>query len=178
MLSGDNIKTAETIAWALGIDSVIGEASPKRKVEVIRELKSKGDYVAMVGDGINDAPSLAEAHIGIALATGTDIAIEAADVALVRGDLSSVVQYFELSKSIRTIIKQNLVWAFLYNLLLIPIAAGLLFLIFKNESVPSIFSWALGESGFLNPILASVAMALSSVSVVSNSLRLRNWGSK
>lgn len=178
MLSGDNTQTAETIGRALGIDSVIGEASPKRKVEVIRELKSKGDYVAMVGDGINDAPSLAEAHIGIALATGTDIAIEAADVALVRGDLSNVVQYFELSKSIRTIIKQNLVWAFLYNLLLIPIAAGLLFLVFKNGSVPSIFSWALGESGFLNPILASVAMALSSVSVVSNSLRLRNWGSK
>ena len=132
----------------------------------------------MVWDGNNDAPSLAEAHVGIALATGTDIAIEAADVALVRGDLNNVVQYFQLSKSIRTTIKQNLIWAFLYNLLLIPIAAGLLFIVFREGNVPNSFNWALGVDGFLNPILASFAMALSSVSVVSNSLRLRNWSKK
>ena len=178
MLSGDNKMAAESVGGGLGIDLVISESSPARKIEFIKSLKDSGDYVAMVGDGINDAPSLAEAHVGIALATGTDIAIEAADVALVRGDLNNVVQYFQLSKSIRTTIKQNLIWAFLYNLLLIPIAAGLLFIVFREGNVPNSFNWALGVDGFLNPILASFAMALSSVSVVSNSLRLRNWSKK
>lgn len=158
MLTGDNKRTAEYIAAQVGIDEVIAEVLPQDKANKIKELQEKGQRVAMVGDGINDAPALAQADVGIAMATGTDIAIESASITLLRGDFSKVLQAIKLSKFTLTAIKQNLFWAFAYNIVGIPLAAGLLY--------P--FGGLL-----LNPIFAGLAMALSSVSVVANSLRLK-----
>jgi Cu+-exporting ATPase len=158
MLSGDRRATAETIAKQVGIDDVIAEVLPDGKVDAIKSLQRDGRRVAMAGDGLNDAPALAQADVGMAMASGTDIAAEAAAVTLMRNDLASVEQAIVLARKTMTTMKQNLFWAFVYNVVGIPIAAGVLYPAFGI---------------LLSPILASAAMAFSSVSVVSNSLRLR-----
>ncbi|MHB1005178.1 MAG: heavy metal translocating P-type ATPase [Chloroflexota bacterium] len=173
MLTGDNQRTAAAIAREAGVDRVVAEVLPEDKANVVKKLQAEGRKVAMVGDGINDAPALAQADVGIAIGTGTDVAMEAADVTLIRGDLMGVVTAIDLSKRTMRTIRQNLFWAFAYNVALIPIAAGILFVVFGQAGTPEWLRPVLGEHGFLNPMLAGAAMALSSVTVVSNSLRLR-----
>lgn len=158
MLTGDNNNTAEYISKQAGIDRVFSEVLPAQKAEIIKQLQDSGEIVAMLGDGVNDAPALAQADVGIAMGTGTDVAIESASITLLNGDFSKVLKAVKLSKITLRIIKQNLFWAFAYNILGIPLAAGL-------------FYPFLGI--LLNPIFAGAAMALSSVSVVANSLRLK-----
>ena len=173
MLTGDNCRTAEAIARELGVDRVVAEVRPEDKVAEVKRLQAEGKRVGMVGDGINDAPALAQADVGIAIGTGTDVAMEASDLALISGDVRGVARAIMLSKATVRNIKQNLFWAFAYNVALIPVAAGVLYPLFTEGSVPEILRPVLGEYGFLNPILAAGAMALSSVTVVSNALRLR-----
>ena len=174
MLSGDNNQVAQAVGKSLDIDRVIADVLPQHKADVVKQLQQEGKVVAMVGDGINDAPALTQADIGIAMGTGTDVAMESADITLVRGDLKGVLTAFNLSRGAIRTIKQNLFWAFFYNVALIPVAAGVLYPLFSElGGVPSALDFFFGDLGFLNPVLAALAMAFSSVTVVSNSLRLR-----
>ncbi len=158
MLTGDDEKAAKYIASLVGIDDVVAHVLPQDKLEKIKELQSQGRVVAMAGDGVNDAPALAQADVGIAMGTGTDVAIESAGITLLGGDISKLVKAIKLSKITMRGIKQNLFWAFIYNIVGIPLAAGALY---------PVFGW------LLNPVFAGFAMAMSSVSVVSNSLRIK-----
>jgi P-type Cu+ transporter len=158
MVTGDSATTAAAVARALGLDDVIAEVQPADKAAVVQRLQAEGHVVAMAGDGVNDAPALAQANVGIAMGTGTDVAMESADVTLVKGDLRGIVRARRLSRATMRNIRQNLVWAFLYNALGVPIAAGVLYPVFGV---------------LLSPMIASAAMSLSSVSVIANALRLR-----
>jgi Cu+-exporting ATPase len=177
MLTGDNASTAYTIARQVGIERVEAEVLPHNKAEIVRNLQREGRVVAMVGDGINDSPALAQANVGMAIGGGADIAAESADITLMRGDVGSVATAIALSRQTLRTIKQNLFWAFFYNILLIPVAAGVLYPVFHAlGGVPSSLEFFFGTQGFLNPVLAALAMAFSSVTVISNSLRLRGSG--
>jgi P-type Cu+ transporter len=158
MLTGDNERSAEAVAHELGIDETVAEMLPQQKGELVKKLRAEGRIVAMAGDGINDAPALALANVGIAMGTGTDVAMESAGITLVSGDLRGIARARALSRATMRNIRQNLFFAFAYNILGIPIAAGVFY---------PFFGWV------LSPILASAAMTFSSVSVIANALRLR-----
>ncbi|MGL5019387.1 MAG: HAD-IC family P-type ATPase, partial [Luteolibacter sp.] len=159
MLTGDNRRTADVVAKQLGLDAVEAEIEPAGKVTYVKKLRNEGNHVAMAGDGINDAPALSEADVGIAMGTGTDVAMQSAGITLVKGDLRGIAKAIRLSRATMNNIRQNLFFAFLYNALGIPLAAGVLYPFFGL---------------LLSPIIAGAAMSLSSVSVIGNALRLRH----
>jgi Cu+-exporting ATPase len=159
MLTGDSRTTAMAVAGKLNIDRVEAEVLPERKAEIVKQLQAEGHIVAMAGDGINDAPALAQAHVGIAMGTGTDVAMESAGITLVKGDLRGIVRARRLSRKVMRNIRENLFFAFIYNSLGVPVAAGVLYPLFGL---------------LLSPMIAAAAMSFSSVSVITNSLRLRN----
>jgi Cu+-exporting ATPase len=159
MLTGDSRTTAEAVARKLNIDEVVAEVLPQQKAEIVKRFQKDGRRVAMAGDGINDAPALAQADVGVAMGTGTDVAMQSADVTLVKGDLRGIVRAIRLSRATMSNIKQNLFFAFVYNTVGVPIAAGVLYPFFGL---------------LLSPMLAAAAMSFSSVSVIANSLRLRS----
>ena len=175
LLSGDNRYATQNVASEIGIEKVQSEVSPKEKMAFIKEFQSQGKIVAMVGDGVNDAPALETSDLGIALGGGSEVAIQSADVTVITNDIKSIPNVIELSRSSMRTIRQNLGWAFGYNILLIPIAAGIVypFLHLSGGEIPAVLKPLLGSQGFLNPIAAAGAMALSSISVVLNSLRLK-----
>ncbi len=174
MVTGDNRPTAEAVAAQAGIGQVVFEVLPQQKTQVVKDFQGRGMAVAMVGDGINDAPALVQADVGIALGTGTDVAMESAGVTLMSGDLRGVLTAVQVSRITMGAIKQNLFWAFFYNAALIPVAAGVMYPVFEAlGGVPGGLGFFFGDLGFLNPVMAAAAMALSSVTVVGNSLRLR-----
>jgi len=177
MLTGDQQATAEAVAAEAGIERVAAEVQPEDKARIVHELQAQGRVVAMVGDGINDAPALAAADVGMAIGTGTDVAMETAPVTLMRPDLGGVRTAIALSRATMRTMYQNLAWAFGYNVALIPVAAGIGYVLFSvvldGAEVPAALQPIFGERGFLNPIVAAAAMATSSVSVMANSLRLR-----
>ena len=176
MLTGDQQQTANVVAHSIGISEVVAEVRPEDKAKVVTDFQQEGRVVAMVGDGINDAPALAAADVGIAVGTGTDVAMEAAPVTLVRPDVGRIATAITISRATMRTMWQNLGWAFVYNIALIPVAAGLGYLIFNElltTDVPAALEPVFGTRGFLNPIVAAAAMASSSVSVMTNSLRLR-----
>jgi Cu+-exporting ATPase len=177
MLTGDRMATARAVADEAGIDRVEAQVLPEDKARIVQELQAEGHVVAMVGDGINDAPALATADVGMAIGTGTDVAMETAAVTLMRADLGGVATAIALSRQTMRTMYQNLGWAFSYNVALIPVAAGAGYLLFgvilDGAEVPAVLRPVFGEQGFLNPIIAAAAMAFSSVSVMTNSLRLR-----
>ena len=158
-MTGDNLKTAEVVAHLLDINDWYGKVKPEDKLNRVKELQAQGKKVGMVGDGINDAPALMQANVGIAMGTGTDVAIESANIVILKGDINKVVKAIILSKKTMATIKGNLFWAFFYNILGIPIAAGILYPAFGL---------------LLSPMIAAGAMAFSSIFVVLNSLRLKN----
>ena len=158
MMTGDNKKTAEAVAKKVGVDGFFADVLPQGKADLIKKLQSEGRFVGMAGDGINDAPALAQAQVGIAMGTGTDVAMNSAGVTLIKGDLTGIVRARALSEGTLRNIKQNLFFAFVYNALGVPVAAGILYPVFGL---------------LLNPIIAAAAMALSSVSVIANALRLK-----
>jgi Cu+-exporting ATPase len=158
MLTGDSETTAEAVARTLGIDQVVAGVLPNQKAEEIKRLQAQGRFVAMAGDGINDAPALAQAQVGIAMGTGTDVAVESAGLTLVKGDLQGIVRALRLSRATMRNIKQNLFFAFVYNSIGVPVAAGILYPAFGI---------------LLSPVIAAAAMSFSSVSVIGNALRLR-----
>ena len=173
LLSGDRAELVESVANIVNISSYESNFLPQDKAAYISNMQKNGQVVCMVGDGVNDAPALTQADIGIAMGGGTDIAIESAQITILGNRLSSIVQSIRLSKSCITTIKQNLFWAFAYNILLVPIAAGILYPLFTSQTVPDWLSPLLGDRGFLNPIVAATAMGLSSITVVLNALRLK-----
>jgi Cu+-exporting ATPase len=158
MCTGDNQTTAEAVGKEVGIDEVHAGLSPEDKINIVKDLKKSGSIVAMTGDGINDAPALAEAHVGIAMGTGTDIAIESASITLVKGDLNGIIKSIRISQAVMRNIRQNLFFAFGYNAIGVPIAAGILYPLTGH---------------LLSPIIAGAAMSASSVSVILNALRLK-----
>ena len=178
MLTGDNLVTAKAIAQRAGINHVVAEILPVDKAAKIDELRAEGKTVAMIGDGVNDAPALARADVGIAMGTGSDVAMETASITLVGDDIRAISTALDLSRATMRTIKQNLFWAFVYNIALIPVAAGVLYFVFSGPGVPGALRPIFGEFGFLNPILAAGAMAVSSVTVISNSLRLKRFRSQ
>ena len=158
MITGDSRTKAKAVAEKLNIDEVIAEVLPNQKAEIVKRFQTEGNKVAMAGDGINDAPALAQAHVGIAMGTGTDVAIASAGVTLIKGDLRGIIRATRLSRATMGNIKQNLFFAFIYNVLRVPIAAGVLYPL---------------TGLLLNPMIAAAAMSFSSVSVIGNALRLR-----
>lgn len=158
MMTGDNLKTAESVAKKVGLDGFYADVLPQGKAEIVKKLQIEGQFVAMAGDGINDAPALAQAQVGIAMGTGTDVAMNSAGVTLIKGDLNGIVRARSLSEGTIKNIKQNLFFAFIYNALGVPVAAGILYPFFGI---------------LLSPIIAAAAMSLSSVSVIANALRLK-----
>ncbi|MXX91992.1 MAG: heavy metal translocating P-type ATPase [Chloroflexi bacterium] len=176
LITGDRIESANAVARDVGIENVDAQVLPSEKATRVTELSDEGRRVAMIGDGINDGPALATADVGIAMASGSDIAIEAADVTLVNNEPTSMPRLISISRSTVRVIRQNLFWAFAYNVLLIPIAAGALHPVFADSPPPDYLRFIISESGFLSPVAAAAAMAFSSLSVSLNALRLRRSG--